>query len=235
MLRGNYKQAGSTRFAIVVTLVVLLVWGSIGLMVWYVVRAGLGWVGTGYARIEIAPNSVVWVQVSGSRARLSTTKEGLASAQWQRPTTGDEVGPEMAMLELPLGGEKPEGWERVVVGFESMFDSESACWQLTRQGDDGVRWQYTTEEEVRLGGSLEHAPLVRIPAITRITLEAEGEPQLEEGEPAVGVALTLTSRGAELTDVSKDGDSAQARVRVFDENGEMVAEETGSLDDFGFT
>jgi len=230
MEHGKARQAGSVRFAVVVTLVVLLVWGAIGAMVWYVVRSGLGWFGQAYARIEVAPDKVVWVELRGSQMRVAETKEGLASAKWE---VGEEG--EAPMVALPLGGKRPSGWEGVEAQFQGGYGSQRVRWRLSRKDEAGVTWRYLVKGEQRLGSSADDSPLVKVPSLTKIVFVVEGQARTEGGKPAVGVALRLSSGGSEVVGVQGPGRGPEAQVRVLDEKGEVVAEQSGSLEDFGYT
>jgi len=237
MRQGTSGQAGSVRFAVVVTLVVLLVWGAIGVIVWYVVRSGLGWFGGAYARIEVGPDKVVWVEVRGSQMRVAETKERLASAKWEGTTWEGEVGEEgqTPMVALPLGGNRPSDWEAVEVQLQSQFGSQQARWRLSRTDGAGETWRYLVEREERLGSSADESPLIKVPSLAKISLAVEGQARMQEGKPAVGVGLKLTSGGYQVTRVQQPERGAEAQVRVLNDKGKVVAEQSGSLDDFGYT
>ncbi len=230
MRHGNGRQAGSVRFAVVVTLVVLLVWGAIGVMVWYVVRSGLGWFGEAYARIEVAPDKVVWVEMRGSQMRVAESKEGLANAKWEMGEEGEAL-----MVALPLGGKRPSGWEGVETRFEGGPGSQQVRWRLSRKDEAGATWRYLVEGEQSLGSSADDSPLIKVPSLEKAHLTVEGQAHADKGKPTVGVALRLTSGGYEFRGVEGPSGGKQAQVRVLDEKGKVVAKRSGSLEDFGYT
>jgi hypothetical protein len=215
----------SLRVALLVVLVSWLVLGSIGVLLWFAIKDVTGHFRNRYASIEIAPDKVMWLHFKGTRLRTASTADGLDGAKWVEPEESDWGYLRFAPIVVPLQGERPHGWQKI----EMTFD----WW--TREDEDGAEWTYIGEEEVRTGESPAATSLTRIPEQDNAKLEVETQASIKEGEPEVGVALTLTLGRLELADVQKEGKSVQGQVRVLDSSGEVVGKETAALVDLGFT
>ena len=223
----------SLRVALLVVLVSWLVLGSIGVLLWFAIKAATGQFRNRYASIEIAPDKVMWVHFKRTRLRMASTADGLDGANWVEPEESEWGYLQFPPIALPLQGERPHAWQKIEVAFDWCSNDCYVEWWLTREDENGVEWTYIGEEEVRTGKSPAATSSIRIPEQDNAKLEVETQTRIEAGEPEVGVALTLTLRRLELIDVQKEGESVQGHVRVLDSSGEVVGKEAGTLEDLG--
>ena len=206
-----------------------------------------------YVRLALGANSSLLLQFKGPELRVASTEQGLNQADPIRakeyspnriqfpevPVTLDPSllpgNPSKALLELfiftyPTNRARKGGEEYITTVYAnltvSINDPKGATWNYTIRYD-GSRIDLD-DKSLRVAT----APVMKLlPNTNKVTLKFTVK--LEKGKARIG--LTPMAGEASLNNLTRDGKSAPAALRVTDRDKNILVTEKGGLDKFGFT
>jgi len=202
-----------------------------------------------YVRIKVSKRNV-YVEFRGTEVRVAATAVDLETAKpvpARKPDTGrrtpEWISRSFPAVDLPVSGDQlPAGFVNAKAGFtydrfrggednELEQSSVDVKLGLSRTDKKGVRWTYWVTESAEPGKAPVSAPVINLPKLIKPTLKVTTE---SEGKRKVGVAIVAKSGELELSDITREGKSVQAHLRVLDRRNKAVVSEKGPLSKYGF-
>jgi len=142
---GSRLRRGSVRAALLITLGVFAAWVAIWGVAWYL-STGRERFESRYTRVEVAPGKEAWLEFRSRRVRVGASLADLREARWQGCEGISWEDVELPAVALPLGGARPQGWDRVEVAGHRGEEVRSLEWRLTKRDEQGREWTYVTQE-----------------------------------------------------------------------------------------
>jgi len=168
--------------------------------------------------------------------RQAASPGELEGAQWvsSRVREWDSTG--FTPIDLPSEGlDVGMAVDAARVRLSAYGSDCEAEWEYEKRDETGARWEYVVSAYLETARSPEEAVLNEPPGLEKPVLEIDMEAGSEEGQSTIGVALSLDNDDWGIDEIRRNGEPAEARVRILDSTGKEVASQTGSLDDFGYT
>jgi hypothetical protein len=199
---------------------------------------------TRYLRIRVSPKERLYIQLRGKEMRMAKTPAGLETAP--KPilaSTSVSEGSEYTTSTFPPfalpGTSNPP--TLVAISYTSyasgedkdMRDYSYAQVQIVQQRKDsrGTRWGYISSEYADPTDAPVSAPEVKVPVLGKLKLELTADTK-KPGE--VGLGVVVNSGKQQLDDITRNGKSMSAQVKLVDSKKKPVASKTAALGEFGF-
>jgi hypothetical protein len=202
-----------------------------------------------YFRIAVSPECTIYGLVWDDMLFLANDPDELADAQpiraraLETATGGVYPFPESVLPVpaevLPRASIRAKASLNYVFGthrFEhpeagQEFRRVSARLGWEEEDESGV-WEYWIRVVSDVGTRPQTAPVLAVPPMGPLALEVST--QAVETDK-IGIGVQVMAGETELQQVTRDGENAPIRLRVFDASGEEVTAADGDLEKFGFT
>ena len=187
---------------------------------------------TGYARINLSDQSVVYLEFKAAELRAATSVEGLKTAKpvaLRAPSNQITQSPEFT---LPIPADQlPEGISAINGNFTRFENRISGRLGICRTDEQKVVWQCDVGVSSETGDNAGAAQAIQLPKLEKLELAVTGSPS----NGKLGVGVRLAAGNNPVSGVRKDGKPVLVQVRVTDAAGNEVGAKTGPLTDFGFS
>lgn len=232
MNRGRHGTRGGAAVLLIVTVLCLL---ALWALVWFLILLAAGQLRNTYAQLG-TPQQPVWVQFKGNQMRQAASPAHMESAEWVSPRVREWGSTEFAPIDVPSEGLDVGIAVDAVRARLSAYGSDcEAEWEYEKRDETGARWEYVVSMCLETARSPEEAALNEPPRLEKPVLGVETEVGREGGQSTIGVVISLQRDDWGLEEIRRNGEPAQAHVRILDSTGKEVASETGSLEAFGYT
>jgi hypothetical protein len=207
---------------------------------------------TQYVRVRVAAADDIYVQFRGNELRMATTVAGLTKAKPVKATpsrsrpsssaavhTFPEVQLPVARQQLPTGLTKASAvFLHVTDAGRNKQSFVSAKLGWSQLDANGATWTYWSNGFTdKPSGSPTGAPVIALPKLQQLRLDVKAEPKSGR---QVGIVITARAGGTakaggvQIQEITRNGKSAQASLKVLDRNGKVAASATGALSKFSY-